>query len=349
MKNVLGALVAIAAMCPLTLRADPFEGVGRAPISGGDRVRARDRALDDAFQHAIEAAVSSLLGADTLTKKAAELRLKIMPRARSYVRSYRILDEGESEPGYFGVHVSADVQAERLVRELATSPAPSKAAPRASVRVAICARAGGQVVPLPRFEQALKARLEAGGATVSDAGCEAKDARLVTAELDAGDVTPIRGTLFVGRECKLTLRLDGPRAVEGHGQSAGYGATPSVALDDAALAALSDAASDIDEALGGAAHAEPGVVVRVAGVRKLGQLALVRTALERLPGVETVELRRFAAGNGPIEVAVKTSQPAHALFESLQRVAATYRLRAREADDGLVIDVPDASDPMGAP
>src|SRR5689334_4577824 len=53
-----------------------FEATGRAPISGGDRVRARQRALDEAFGHAIEGALSATLGPDVLVRRAADLRLK---------------------------------------------------------------------------------------------------------------------------------------------------------------------------------------------------------------------------------------------------------------------------------
>ncbi len=99
---------------PAYAQAPSFEAMGRAPITAGDKVRARQRALDEAMQRAVESAVSALLGADTLTRRAADMRLKILPKAKSYVTSYRVLEEGESEPGIFDVHVAAEIATDRL-------------------------------------------------------------------------------------------------------------------------------------------------------------------------------------------------------------------------------------------
>src|SRR5690242_18940772 len=72
-----------------------FEALGQAPVVGGDRVRARERALDEALRQAVEQAASTLLDPDALVARASDLRLRIYPRARTYVGSYRVLEEGE--------------------------------------------------------------------------------------------------------------------------------------------------------------------------------------------------------------------------------------------------------------
>src|SRR5438552_2923841 len=100
-----------------------FEALGQVTVVSGDRVRARERALDDALRQAVEQAVSTVLEPSQLVARSSELRLRIYPKARAYVDNYRILDEGETS-GVFQVHVSAQVATGRLARDLA-APAPS--------------------------------------------------------------------------------------------------------------------------------------------------------------------------------------------------------------------------------
>ena len=334
-----------------------FEAIGRAPISSGDRVRARERALDDAFQHAVEAAVGALLGTDALVKKASDLRLKILPRARTYVQSYRVLDEGEREPNVFSVHVSADVAADRLVKELADKVAkPTKALPRLVSRVVLCVNG---IQDQTSLSTAIRARLSSGNVElVAGSHC---DEQGLLAEMQAsgamgalvidvkpGSLSPIRGTSLLGAELRLMTRLldagGRPRA-EGHGEGAGYGSTAAASISSAALGALLEALAPIEAALGSEAPTRAGISVRVVGVRKYTELASVRSALERLPGVDGVEPRRFNPGMpGSIELTVRTAQSQRAIADALKRVAATYQLAVREADGVIVIDIPESAD-----
>ena len=342
--SLLVALSSVASAAP-----QGFEGTGRVAISAGDRVKARERALDESFQHALEAAIGVLLGPDTLVRRAGDLRLKIMPRARSYVTSYRVLDEGEVEPGFFSVHVSAEVAADRLVRELQNPVVAAKPVPAVAVRVGLCVRDGEPAIVLPRLESALRVRLEGQQLVVVPSAC-APDASLraaLFAEVSVRDVAPVRGTALVGREAEVELTLveeAGKRDAKGRG--AGYGATRELALDDAAMAALPDAFSGLDDALASLSpRAAPSglVTVRVAGVRRYAQLKNVRGAIERLPGVDSVSLRHFAPAGGSIELGIKTTQSSHAIFDALFRVAPTYSLQVREVDGRIVVDVPDAA------
>ncbi len=76
-----------------------FEALGQAPIVAGDRVRARERALDEALRQAVEQATATVLEPAELVARASDLKLRIYPKAKSYVSTYRILDEGEQPPG----------------------------------------------------------------------------------------------------------------------------------------------------------------------------------------------------------------------------------------------------------
>ena len=350
----------LAAGTALAEDAQQYDGVGRAPISGGDRVRARQRALDEAFQHAVEGAVGALLGTDVLARRAADLRLKILPRARSYVRSHRVVEEGELEPGIFVVHVTAEVAAERLVRELA-EPQKQARAPVDSPRQVLCVSGG----VAPRVEAGLHELLAGRGYEVVIASrCDDDElARVVrgsaargslTATIVAAPPSGIRGTALVGREVKLALQLadaGGHRTADSHADGAGYGKDAAEALDDAATSALVEAATPIAAALGGAVvtGAKSIVTARIIGVRRFAQLTTVRAALERLPAVDGAEPRRFVPGPpSTIELGVRTALAPHAVAEALARVAATYQLRVRESDGVVLIEVLDAPDAKGS-
>src|SRR5689334_24308656 len=99
--------VLLAASLPATAQEPMFEALGQAPIVAGDRVRARERALDEALRQAVEQAAGTVLSPDELVGRASDLKLRVYPKAKQYVSTYRILDEGEATPGTFQVHLSA--------------------------------------------------------------------------------------------------------------------------------------------------------------------------------------------------------------------------------------------------
>ncbi len=347
------ALLLVLAAIPAVGADDPsFEAMGRAPIAGGDRVRARERALDDAFQHAIEGAIGALLGADRLVKKAADLRLKIMPRARSYVQSFRVLDEGEHEAGVFSVQISAEIAADRLLRELSDkSVKPTKQPANTNAKLLIC---GGN--ELKMFAASVRTRLAKAGFDIV-AGARCDEAELASSGARGGLIidasaprpAPIRGTSLVGVELKLSLRLvdsTAKRWAEDRADAVGYGATPDAAIDTAAMQVLPELMATIEPALSPQDLVRGGLSVRVLGVRRYPQLAGVRSALERLPGVDAVEPRRFNPGvPGSIEIYVRTALPVRAVVDGLRRVSATYQFNVREIDGAVVVDVPETSDP----
>src|SRR3954469_25577854 len=127
------ALIVLLLAAPALAQEPLFEALGQAPIVAGDRVRARDRALDEALRSAVEQATATVLEPAELVSRASDLKLRIYPKARSYVANYRILDEGEHPPGTFQVHLSASVATGRLARDLSSSPGIA-AAPSLSTR-----------------------------------------------------------------------------------------------------------------------------------------------------------------------------------------------------------------------
>jgi hypothetical protein len=361
-------LATLALLCLGTIAnaadAPHFEATGRAPISGGDRVRARQRALDEAFGHAIEGALSATLGADVLVRRAADLRLKILPKAKTYVMSYRVVDEGEVEAGMFDVHISCELAVDRLVRELSDKPRDPKGVPlpAAGGRALLC-YASDLGTP-PRLDAALRAMLGAHALEpVPTMGCGSDELSRATrraaarvalvAEISGQPPAPIRGTSLVGREGKLTLRLfepDGRRSAEGDGDAAGFATNAALAADDLAMRAFGEASRPIEEALSSLGGGPRGVITaRLVGVRRLAQLSQLRAALERISGVDGVEPRRFLPGSpGAIELQVRTAQPARALVAAMARIAATNQIRAREEGGVVVIEALEPVEPSPA-
>src|SRR5437588_4189666 len=138
------ALVAIILALPvLTGAQEPmFEALGQAPIVAGDRVRARERALDEALRQAVEQATATVLDPSELVARASDLKLRIYPKAKTYITTYRILDEGEQPPGTFGVHLSAAVATARLARDLSTTTGVSVPSTK-KARAVVCASVVG--------------------------------------------------------------------------------------------------------------------------------------------------------------------------------------------------------------
>src|SRR5438309_21968 len=114
-------ILLLAAPALVAAQEPMFEALGQAPIVAGDRVRARDRALDEALRQAVEQATATVLEPAELVARASDLKLRIYPKAKAYVTTYRILDEGEQTPGIFQVHLSAAVATARLARDVSTS------------------------------------------------------------------------------------------------------------------------------------------------------------------------------------------------------------------------------------
>src|SRR3954471_20378421 len=152
------ALVAMILAVPVLGGAQEpmFEALGQAPIVAGDRVRARERAMDEALRQAVEQATATVLEPAELVARASDLKLRIYPKAKAYVTTYRVLDEGEQPPGTFQVHLSAAVATARLARDLSagTSVVPPSAR---KARAVVCASVVGDGVDAPMAaEKALR-------------------------------------------------------------------------------------------------------------------------------------------------------------------------------------------------
>ena len=93
-----------------------------APVLNGNAVVAKQRALADGFRQAVERAFSELLKesggeGQPLAGGLVQLKSSFANRGQRFVRSYRVLDESESD-GRLRVQIDADVDTALLRREM---------------------------------------------------------------------------------------------------------------------------------------------------------------------------------------------------------------------------------------
>ncbi len=106
---------------------------GLAAIEQGNVAAARERAIADALQRAVERATGTLLPAETLAQQDPLLRPRVYADAARYVQTYRIMTEAPAETLY-QVSVEAVVAREPLRQTL--------------VRLGLVAAGGPQAGPL---------------------------------------------------------------------------------------------------------------------------------------------------------------------------------------------------------
>jgi hypothetical protein len=92
------------------------EGLGESPVVGGNLVSARARALAAAQRDCVSRALAAELGAERAQYEGAKLA-PVLVRAERYLRSYRVLDEGE-QGSRFTVRLACDLDGGRLRKAL---------------------------------------------------------------------------------------------------------------------------------------------------------------------------------------------------------------------------------------
>lgn len=352
----LAVVVAAALLSPLASAQEPmFEALGQAPVVAGDRVRARERAFDEALRQAVEQATATVLEPAELVARASDLKLRIYPRAKNYVTTYRVLDEGEQPPGTFQVHLSAAVATGRLARDLAASAAPTLP-PARKWRAVVCAGVNGDGADAPvAAEKALREMVAVRnvealpGPQPCDPAAAASVARsgtaqaALTAEVRVSPGGEIRGTDFVGATARASVKLvepDGRVSAAGEGERGGYAPGAGEAATAATRAAVVEAARGIEPALAqrwsSASGPAGGVTVRVTGLSRWAEYVALTRALAALPGVAGVEPRRFVRGQ--IDLLVRTASAAAQLAAHLARVPPAG-LRVGVKSSGDVVDI----------
>jgi hypothetical protein len=325
----------------------------QSAVIGGNGAGARERALEDAFRQAVDQSLAELLDAATRARQARNVKA-VEARARTYVRRWRALEEGETG-GAYAVRLEVEVDEAALRR--ATESWGQSAAPAAPPVVPGFLLVAGGGAEAARATANLLDGLVAAGARAQTAepgvadvvGAQRAAARATLPEIafvsaDVADEGPIRGTAQVAVSCRLAARLvSGPS-----GLALGEpDASPRAFAADAATAraeCLRRAAAEVAARLAAAGGAAPAggadlrtVTVEAEVVEPAAVVALLKD-VRSVGSVSSAELRRIEAGRA--EIRARTRAAASTLAPALSRDAAlalsnvevsgdVIRLRAR--------------------
>jgi hypothetical protein len=114
----LAPVVALLAL-PAAVWAQPktVTATGQSAVVNNDKVRARDKALDDAKRQAVEQAIGTLVSSETVTSNYELISDKVLSKSSGYVRNFKVLSEGVKE-GVFEVKIEAEVDSGGLQNDL---------------------------------------------------------------------------------------------------------------------------------------------------------------------------------------------------------------------------------------
>lgn len=194
--------------------ADGFTGEGSARIVGGNLVSARRRALAQAQQVALAAAVTSL----KLTLDAAALRA-LVARVDRLLRNYSVQEERRDGQTY-RLRLSASFDLARLRRiasPRAASPRPTRVAV-APTLIALQLQVVGTNVVVARnaLLKELGASLTGRGMTLATGASDRSAAQiaapgargLLVVKLETAEAPGVRGLALLGGQAKLGLRVE---------------------------------------------------------------------------------------------------------------------------------------------
>jgi hypothetical protein len=305
---------------------------GQSPVIGGNAAGARERALDDALRQAVDQALAELLDAPTRAAQARAIKV-LEGRARTYVRRYRTLEEGEAA-GVYTTRLEAEVD-EPALRRATERWADPQAVPSRSVASGMLLVPSGAPEAVPLLLTALVAlgaRAQAADPTVTETGAAVRAAARATlpqvafVSAQASEDGPIRGTTKIAVSCRLGVRIV---AVPSGLPVAEHAATPRAFADEnetARTECLTKAAAEV------AARLRPTTTGTVASGGELrtvivdadvAEPAAVVALLKNVRSVGTVsaaELRRIAPGR--VEIRARTRSLATVLAPVLARDSA---------------------------
>jgi hypothetical protein len=316
----------------------------QSPIIGGNGAGARERDVEDAFRQAVDQSLAEMLDAATRAGQARAIKA-VEARARTYVRGYRALEEGEVNGAYaVRLEVEVDEAALRRATESWGAQAGAPSAPALAPGFLLVA-AGGQKDAAVALQTALvasgaRAQLaEPAVKEVADAQRAATRATLpqiafVTAETSSEG--PVRGTAEVSATCRLAVRvLSAPSGLalgEPDASPRGFGA------DDAAARAecLRHAAGDVAARLvAGTSGGTPGGDLRAltveADVVEPGAVVALLKDVRAVGAVSSAELRRLAPGH--VEIRARTRATAAVIAPALSRDTALALSNVEVAGD----------------
>lgn len=313
---MIAALVLVAAMQDAAPAPGSRQAIGQAPIVAGNQVGARDRALGDALRQLVDQALGEILEPAVRAANDKPLRA-IYARPRTYVRRYRVLDQGEAA-GVWRMQIEGEVDLPTLRRDVERALPPAVAPPVGAapeiVLVVAGAAADEPTIAAALASAGVKARAPKPG--------EPPPASALGASVVAKGEGAVRGTGKTAFVCAIEAR-GGPAGVAASVTTRGFAVTEGAARADCVSRAAADLAARIGPELAPptVASATGGRVVTVdADLIEPGAVASLLKLLRNLAVVSSAELRRLAAGRA--EIRVTTRQAAATLAAAVQRDAA---------------------------
>jgi len=129
------------------------EGVGA--IIDGNRARARDIAVQDALQKAVEQTMGIYVNAETIVQNAVLIRDNIYSNTKGYIKSYRVTNESYTN-SLFRVRVEAYVATDRLEDDLSAIGLLMQQKHKPRIMVVINeSRLGEAIIQTPASETAI--------------------------------------------------------------------------------------------------------------------------------------------------------------------------------------------------
>ena len=300
------ALVSLdgATLAPAHAQPTMFTGAALVPLQGeSDVVKARSLALTEALARAVEQAVAEVM------PEARSRVYLVSGRARDFVTTYRVLQEGEVA-GQFQLRIEAQLDLPRLQREL-LGTAGAAASPSTlylcSAQTTEAARSA--------LDAARTQLLESSGAVEilpAEQCTDAPDLRalrgavaLLSLSASTSTPEPIRGTQPAqygaqGRSEWRLLRI-GHEPLTESAEAAGFGPDPTAAAAESQRHAARTGLNHILVRSGPLQRRSERVLVRVENLGSFRAYQQVARVLSSLPGVTRVEPHRFyipASGTG---------------------------------------------------
>ena len=319
-------------------------GAAEVPIVGGNLASAREHGIADALKQAVDQAVTAL--APEARAKQPKVVAQTLGRARSFVRRYQTLEEGEVGRARYAVKLEVEIDEAALRRTLEAGPGLAAASAPATSSYLLVGTGPDDAV------DAVARALVASGAKVERAAREIREtARAVeaAARLGLGTVafvnagaTPegqVRGLGVEAVSCSFSLRLlatssgsavgDESRAMRGFSER-GAG--------EARKECLARAAGALVHAVAPAAGVRGGsdfhTIVLDADVVEPGAVPALLKQLRGSGNVSSVEIRRILPGR--IEVWVRSRLTGSGLAALLGRDGGAVVLSGVEASGDLV-------------
>lgn len=295
-----GAMVGLASQAGVaTAQPTTFEGAALVPVlSQSDVVKARGQALGEAMSRALEQAVAEVM------PEARSRVYLVSGRARDYVTTYRVVQEGEVA-GQFQIRIEAQLDLLRLQRDLGgiNTGGPAAASP---TTIYLCTTQASPAASAAL--EAARAQLAENSSSVAiapvaqcsqspDFSTLRGGAALLILTASSTPAETIRGTQpqqygAAGRGHFQLLR-PGREPVQQVGDATGFGPDAATAEGEAQRLAASTSLQLLLKRVGPIVRSGTGVVVRVENLGSFRAYQQIVRVMAALPGVSRVEPRRF--------------------------------------------------------